>query len=391
MIHMHNRIIFFHCLYACLLFTNACTYERETSRETATLTQHANADSIADCSNNIPSRFPVTQESNAADRSDSIQVSQKTEGMVYIAGGTFAMGADNDQARPDEYPKHQVKLDGFWIDRHEVTNAQFREFVEATGYVTTAEKKPDWEEMKKQLPPGTPKPPDDVLVAASLVFKPTQQAVNLNDYSQWWTWVPGANWRQPEGPGSSIEGKDNYPVVHVSWYDAQAYAEWAGKRLPTEAEWEYAARGGQQEKIYPWGNEHIDMKAVKANSWQGQFPNYNAERDGFFGLAPVQTFQSNEYGLFDMAGNVWEWCADWYHYDYYKMTADQDLLTNPTGPRSSYDPMETSVPKRVQRGGSFLCNDSYCSGYRVASRMKSSPDTGMSHVGFRCVSDAPAP
>ena len=371
------------------LFNFACqpNQHESTEKEEAKLAQYSTADSIANCSSNIPSRFPATQ----IKETQQATAQQLSEGMVYIEGGIFEMGADNQQARQDEYPKHSVKLDGFWIDAHEVTNAQFREFVEATGYVTTAEKKPDWEEMKKQLPPGTPKPPDDVLVAASLVFTPTDKAVDLNNYSQWWTWVPGANWRQPEGPGSSIEGKDNYPVVHVSWYDARAYAEWAGKRLPTEAEWEYAARGGKQKKIYPWGDEHIDMKAVKANSWQGQFPNYNAERDGFFGLAPVQSFRPNDYGLFDMAGNVWEWCADWYHYDYYKMNADINLLSNPEGPSSSYDPMEPSVPKRVQRGGSFLCNDGYCSGYRVASRMKSSPDTGMSHVGFRCVSDAPPP
>lgn len=377
----------FYTLLIISIFIIGCESNQKdiSTEEESKLAQQTKADSIANCSSNIPSRFPAATKANEGNTT----ASKVSESMVYIKGGVFEMGADNEQARPDEYPKHKVEVDGFWIDKHEVTNAQFREFVEATGYVTTAEKKPDWEEMKKQLPPGTPKPPEDVLVAASLVFTPTDRAVDLNNYSQWWTWVSGANWRQPEGPGSSIEGKDDYPVVHVSWYDAKAYADWAGKRLPTEAEWEYAARGGKQKKIYPWGDEHIDMKAVKANSWQGQFPNYNAERDGYFGLAPIKTFQPNDYGLFDMAGNVWEWCADWYHYDYYKMTADAKLLSNPSGPSGSYDPMEPSVPKRVQRGGSFLCNDGYCSGYRVASRMKSSPDTGMSHVGFRCVSDAP--
>jgi formylglycine-generating enzyme required for sulfatase activity len=372
-----------------LIYLQACNSSTTHQEAPAESVAISNADSIANCSSNIPSRFPssASDTNEVAPASDNVS----TTGMVYIAGGSFMMGGDNEQARPDEFPKHQVKVDGFWMDAHEVTNRQFTEFVEATGYVTTAEKKPDWEEMKKQLPPGTPKPSDDVLVAASLVFTPTTRAVNLNDYSQWWAWVPEANWRQPDGPGSSIEGKDDYPVVHISWYDAVEYAKWAGKRLPTEAEWEYAARGGNDENIYPWGDEHIDMKAIKANSWQGQFPNYNAERDGFFGLAPIKSYQPNAFGLFDMAGNVWEWCADWYHYDYYKMTAGSSTLNNPTGPRSSYDPMEPSVPKRVQRGGSFLCNDTYCSGYRVASRMKSSPDTGMSHVGFRCVSDAPPP
>ena len=357
-----------------------------TSEIPSQTSQQGLVDGTANCSSNIPSRF----KSGSAEAESKSNAMSVTANMIYIEGSSFQMGADNEQARPDEYPKHDVKVSGFWIDTHEVTNAQFNKFVEATGYVTTAEKKPDWEEMKKQLPPGTPKPPDDVMVAASLVFKPTDQAVDLNNYAQWWEWVPGANWRHPFGPDSDIVGKDNYPVVHVSWYDAQAYANWAGKRLPTEAEWEYAARGGISGKVYPWGDEHIDVRTVKANSWQGQFPNYNAERDGFFGLAPIKTFKPNNFGLYDMSGNVWEWCSDWYHHDYYKMTANQKLLNNPKGPISSYDPMEPSVPKRVQRGGSFLCNDSYCSGYRVASRMKSSPDTGMSHVGFRCVSDAPS-
>lgn len=360
----------------------------EKAEQDATLSSlSANTDSIASCSTNLPPRFAgATTE---AEEVTAVNGSGNTKDMVWIPGGTYMMGGDNEQARPDEFPKHQVTLDGFWMDAHEVTNAQFSAFVEATGYVTTAEQKPDWEEMKKQLPPGTPKPPDDVLVAASLVFTPTSQAVPLHDVSQWWSWVPKANWRQPEGPGSSIEGREKHPVVHISWYDAMAYAKWAGKRLPTEAEWEFAARAGQQGHIYPWGDEHIDEHRVKANSWQGQFPNYNSERDGFTGAAPVKSFTPNAYGLYDMAGNVWEWCADWYHYDYYKMVADKS--ENPLGPKSSYDPMEPSVPKRVQRGGSFLCNDVYCSGYRAASRMKSSPDTGMSHVGFRCVSDAPAP
>ncbi|MFP4095175.1 MAG: formylglycine-generating enzyme family protein [Cyclobacteriaceae bacterium] len=379
--------------YACYLtllgagILSACQPKEQAEQDVSGHSLSANADSIAACSTNLPPRFSGL--AHEPEEANVISGSGNTQGMVWVPGGTFMMGGDNEQARPDEFPKHQVRLEGFWMDAHEVTNAQFSAFVDATGYVTTAEQKPDWEEMKKQLPPGTPKPPDDVLVAASLVFTPTASAVPLHDVSQWWSWVPQANWRQPEGPGSTIEGKENHPVVHISWYDATAYAKWAGKRLPTEAEWEYAARAGQQDHIYPWGNEHIDEHRVKANSWQGQFPNYNSERDGFTGTAPVKSFAPNAYGLYDMAGNVWEWCADWYHYDYYKMTEDKS--ENPKGPSSSYDPMEPGIPKRVQRGGSFLCNDVYCSGYRAASRMKSSPDTGMSHVGFRCVSDAPAP
>jgi formylglycine-generating enzyme required for sulfatase activity len=235
------------------------------------------------------------------------------------------------------------------------------------------------------LPPGTEKPADSDLVAASLVFKSPKQAVELNDYSQWWAWKKGANWKHPHGPGSSVKGKDNYPVVHISWYDAVAYCKWAGKRLPTEAEWEWAARGGLQNKIYPWGDEPIDQGKVKANTWQGHFPDKNTLRDKFYGLAPVASFAANGYGLFDMAGNAWEWCADYYNNTYYSTIANG--AKNPRGPANSYDPDEPYAKKRVIRGGSFLCNDSYCSGYRVARRMKSTEDSGMEHVGFRCVQD----
>nr|WP_235833045.1 formylglycine-generating enzyme family protein [Arcticibacter tournemirensis] len=306
-------------------------------------------------------------------------------GMVRIPGGTFMMGGDNDQASEDEYPKHKVMVDPFWMDEHEVTNAQFDAFVKATGYITTAEQKPDWEEMKKQLPPDTPKPDESELVAASLVFTPPSHSVDLNDYSQWWSWVPGANWKHPTGPGSDIEGKENYPVVHVSWDDAVAYCKWAGKRLPSEAEWEFAARGGLINNIYPWGNEHINDRKPKANSWEGSFPDKNTAIDGFSGLAPVKSFSPNGYRLYDMAGNVWEWCSDWYRNDYYKTVSNPHGVKNPQGPSDSYDPDEPYVPKRVARGGSFMCNDSYCSGYRVARRMKTSHDSGMSNMGFRCV------
>ncbi len=308
------------------------------------------------------------------------------KGMVWVPGGTFMMGGDNNQAAPDEYPKHKVTVDGFWMDSREVTNAEFRKFVQATGYITTAEHKPQWNELKKDLPPGTPKPPDSLLVAASLVFKPTDHPVNLNDYSQWWEWKKGADWQHPQGQGSNIDGKDDYPATQVSWYDAVAYAKWAGKRLPTEAEWEWAARGGLKNKIYPWGNESINQGKPRANSWEGHFPDYNSEKDGFYGLAPVATFKPNGYGLYDMAGNVWEWCADWYNYNYYA-TLDKNGVSNPKGPNKSYDPEEPYANKKVVRGGSFLCNDDYCSGYRVARRMKNTPDTGMSHLGFRCVKD----
>tara|TARA_B100000925_G_scaffold56133_1_gene36973 strand:- start:127 stop:1149 length:1023 start_codon:yes stop_codon:yes gene_type:complete len=308
------------------------------------------------------------------------------DGMVWIPGSTFQMGSEDNQARPDEGPVHSVRVDGFWIDQTEVTNSQFARFVEATGYITTAEKPIDWEEMKKQLPPDTPKPHDSLLQASSLVFKPTSGAVDLNNFSAWWEWKPKANWRSPRGKGSTIEGKENHPVVHVSWDDAVAYAKWAGKRLPTEAEWEWAARGGLKEKKYPWGDEDIGAGKVKANSWEGKFPYDNTNKDLFFYSAPVKSFEANGYGLFDMAGNVWEWCSDWYNYDYYKTIAGQ-TTNNPKGADKSYDPYNPYIDQKIIRGGSFLCNDTYCSGYRVASKMKSSPDTGSQHTGFRCVSN----
>jgi formylglycine-generating enzyme len=307
-------------------------------------------------------------------------------GMVWIAGGTFHMGGDNNQALEDEYPKHPVTVSGFWMDRTEVTNAQFAAFVRATGYVTTAERKPDWNELKKQLPPGTPKPDASLLVPASLVFDPPDHAVDLNDYAQWWAWKKGANWKHPHGPGSSIAGKDNYPVVHISWYDAVAYCRWAHKRLPSEAEWEFAARGGLSDKVYPWGNDVVTAGPVHGNFWEGHFPDKNSTTDGFYYTAPVGSFAPNGYGLVDMAGNVWEWCADYYRNDYYKSLGAQPVI-NPRGPTSSYDPDEPYARKRVIRGGSFLCNESYCTGYRVSRRMKSTEDSGMEHVGFRAVAD----
>ena len=308
-------------------------------------------------------------------------------GMVWIPAGEFAMGSEAEGAWPDEGPVHRAFVDGFWMDEHEVTNGEYRRFVEATKYVTTAERAPEVEELLKQLPPGTPPPAPELLVPGSLVFVPTDGPVSQDDYRQWWKWTPGASWRYPEGPGSSIDGKVEHPVVHVSWDDAAAYARWAGKRLPTEAEWERAARGGLEGKPFVWGDEPPSDKAVFANIWQGRFPDQNTASDGFTRTAPVKSFRANGYGLHDMAGNVWEWCSDWYERDLYKSRLGKGVVKNPGGPDRSLDPSRPLMPHRVQRGGSFLCNDSYCSRYRPSARHGGASDTGMSHLGFRCVKE----
>lgn len=325
-----------------------------------------------DC-NKIPNRFS----------SPSNQQNIYT-GMVKIPAGTFMMGGDNHQARLDEFPKHKVTINGFWIDSTPVTNAQFQKFVESSNYLTTAEQKPDWEILKLQAPHNTPKPDESLLVPASLVFVKQTHAVPLHDPTLWWAWTPGANWKHPHGPHSCIEGLD-HPVVHVSWDDANAYCKAQHKRLPTEAEWEYAARGGLTNMNYPWGNEPLDTGKIKANTWQGEFPYHNTLQDQYFYTSPVRAYPPNSYGLYDMAGNVWEWVADCYRHDYYSTIKDGAI--NPQGPISSFDPDEPHVPKKVMRGGSFLCDENYCSGYRVSARMRTSPDTSMEHLGFRCACD----
>jgi len=311
--------------------------------------------------------------------------------MVWIAGGEFQMGSSAESAWPDEKPVHRVRVDGFWIDETEVTNEQFAAFVDATGYVTTAERPPTVEEILANSPAGTPPPPPEVLVAGSLVFTPPARPVPLNDVRHWWTWTPGADWRHPEGPDSDLVDRARHPVVHVSWDDAQAYAAWAGKRLPTEAEWEFAARGGLNQEPYVWGSEPPSVTTPQANLWTGTFPHDNTRADGYVRTAPVRSFAPNGYGLYDMAGNVWEWCSDWYDREHYSRRAQEEVTVNPQGPAESHDPRRPFQSQRSQRGGSFLCNDSYCSRYRPSARHGCTPDTGMSHVGFRCVVSATRP
>ena len=296
-----------------------------------------------------------------------------TNGMAWIPGGTFHMGSENGPT--DERPVRQIQVDGFWMDKTEVTNEEFEKFVKATGYVTVAERKPD----AKDFPGADPA----MLVAGSIVFHPPEGDIPLDNAYAWWTYMPGANWKHPEGPGSTIQGREKHPVVHVSFFDAEAYAKWAGKRLPTEAEWEFAARGGLDSKMYGWGDEQTPGGKWVANIWQGKFPHQNSMDDGFRTTSPVGTFPANGFGLVDMAGNVWEWCADWYAPNVYTQMA----ASNPRGvsQQESYDPNEPNVAKRVQRGGSFLCADSYCIGYRPSARMKNTPDSATSHSGFRCV------
>ena len=338
--------------------------------------------STLSCCAKLPARFASP---NISEKDSTPGTSVDYTEMALILGGQFRMGGDTLWGRPDEFPAHQVKVSSFYMDVHEVTNRQFKAFVEATGYITTAEKKPDWEELRKQVPEGTQKPADEFLVAASLVFSPPNHPVSLNNPLIWWKWTVGADWRHPDGPGSNLNGKEDYPVVHVSWDDAQSYSSWAGKRLPTEAEWEFAARGGQSNATYPWGNELVTKGKKKANVWDGNFPNNNTGLDDYIGTAPVKQFPPNPYGLYDMAGNVWEWVSDWYTADYYSLCKKSGWMDNPTGPLKSLDPDEPFAQKKVVRGGSFLCNDQYCSGFRIGARMKTSWDTSLNHTGFRCV------
>lgn len=302
-------------------------------------------------------------------------------GMVPIPGGLFWMGA-NDPVMRDALPVHRVRVKPFLMDATEVTNRQFAAFVAATGYVTLAEQAPD--------PADYPGAPAHLLVPGSVVFSAPTQPVSLHDELAWWRFVPGADWRHPEGPDSSIDERMDHPVVQVAWDDAVAYARWAGKRLPTEAEWEFAARGGLDRKPYVWGDQFMPGDRHQANTFQGEFPSRNSAEDGYIATAPVGSFAPNGYGLYDVAGNVWEWTSDWYHAGYYQSLAGQVIVDNPQGPETSMDPAEPGVPKRVQKGGSYLCTDQYCTRYMPGSRGRGAPDTGSNHVGFRLVKDVAA-
>ncbi len=312
---------------------------------------------------------------------------QAPDNMVWVEGKTFLQGAkeSDSYAMPREKPAHQVTVDGFFIDATEVTNEHFKAFVDATGYVTVAERPIDWEVMKKELPEGTPKPQDSVLQPGSLIFNKNVNAIaDMHNYGQWWTWKIGANWKHPQGPESTIDGQDNYPVVHVAYEDALAYCNWANRRLPTEAEWEAAAQGNNEDAIFTWGNNPESLNKM-ANTWQGTFPTLNKPVDGFEYLAPVKSYEPNSIGIYDMSGNVWEMTSDYFNINYYQSLKDSSKPTNPKGATKAYNPDNPYIQERIIKGGSFLCNASYCASYRISAKMGMSPDSGSDHTGFRTV------
>ncbi|MFD1603097.1 formylglycine-generating enzyme family protein [Flavobacterium artemisiae] len=340
----------------------------------------------ADC-HELPSsnesEFKPTIENKFKPNSD-----KTPKGMVWIPGGEFSMGSNVEDeslcsikgVTKDAAPIHRVYVDGYYMDQTEVTNEEFEKFVKATGYITVAEQKPTKEEF--------PTANEEDLITGSVIFTPTPSAVNLNDFLQWWRYEPGTDWRHPDGPQSTIKGKEKYPVVHVVYEDAAAYAKWAGKRLPTEAEWEFAARGGKTGNLYAWGNNLKPNGKFQANIYQGHFPIKDGDtgEDGFKGIAPTAQYAPNAYGLYDMAGNVWEWVNDWYSVDYYKSLAESgQTIKNPQGPAAYNDPNDPSQIKRVHRGGSFLCTDQYCTRYMVGTRGKGEYRSAANHLGFRCV------
>ena len=322
--------------------------------------------------------YAIAESHFYSDETSAAPVETSIQNMVWIPGGTFLMGSNNHY--PEEAPAHQVTVSGFWIDKYPVTNAEFGRFMLATDYVTLAERAPD-----PLLYPGA-RP--EMLVPGSVVFQPPLRPVDLRNHYNWWNWVPGANWRHPEGPKSSVVNRDDHPVVHVAWEDVEAYAKWAGKDLPTEAEWEFAARGGLEGAVYCWGDEFAPEGKMMANTWQGEFPLINLLLDGFEGTSPVGAFPANGYGLYDMTGNVWEWTADWYQ-AHNKFRNSCCATVDPKGAEkdNSYDPRTPNIriPRKVLKGGSYLCAPNYCLRYRPAARISQQIDTGTCHQGFRCV------
>ncbi|MGO3306591.1 MAG: formylglycine-generating enzyme family protein [Sphingobacterium sp.] len=349
-------------LFGCVVLA-ACHSNQDQSQEVT-----LDGDSVTVCHTGaIPSRFASISDTSSHSRGDDKVT------MVRIEGGKFQMGS---ASFPDAQPIHEVEVSSFFMDEHEVTNAQFAKFVEETGYRTIAERPLD----PKDFPGVDP----NMLIPGSAVFTAPQKVDNLNNHLQWWSYIPGANWKNPEGPDSDIAGKEVFPVTQLAYQDAEAYAKWAGKRLPTEAEWEYAAKAGKHvDETYYWGEEKKEDGKWLANIYQGSFPTENTKEDGFERTAPVKSFPANAWGLYDMEGNVWEWCADFYRPDYYASSSS----VNPKGPADSYDPQEPGAIKRVQRGGSFLCNDIYCERYKAGSRGKGEQNSPTNNVGFRCVKD----
>ncbi|WP_338840872.1 formylglycine-generating enzyme family protein [Flavobacterium ginsenosidimutans] len=373
---MKNKTFWIFALLTLSIISIAYSYTRFAFKEEKT---------VAECHevpSNIESEFKPTIENKFK------PTAKAPKGMVWIPGGEFSMGSNVEDeslcsikgVTKDAAPIHRVYVDGYYMDETEVTNEEFEKFVKATGYVTVAEQKPTKEEF--------PTANEEDLITGSVVFTPTPSAVNLNNFLQWWRYEPGADWRHPEGPQSTIIGKEKYPVVHVVYEDAEAYAKWAGKRLPTEAEWEFAARGGKTGNLYAWGNDLKPKGKFQANIYQGHFPIKDGDtgEDGFKGIAPTKQYAPNAYGLYDIAGNVWEWVHDWYSVDYYKSLAESGKVTkNPQGPDAYYDPNDPTEIKRVHRGGSFLCTDQYCTRYMVGTRGKGEIRSAANHVGFRCV------
>lgn len=344
---MSSNIKFYHLLFFLTFILNSCEESKKSKPELVVEPQPVQ-EKINYHENYIKEiSFIKTREDSAS-----------TDNMILLKGGKYRMGASGRQAKRDEFPRHIEKISDLWVDQTEVTNAQFREFVNATGYVTTAERSFEIRGKKYE--------------AGSLIF-------DSKNPKYWWKFVKGANWKHPEGPDSDIEGKDNYPVVQVSWYDAMAYAKWAGKRLPTEAEFEYFNRGGKIGEIYNWGDD-FEVATQKANFFQGRFPFEGETEDDFEKMAPVKSFPANGFGLYDTSGNVWEWCLDTYHPDAYSK-----LNQRTDGYFKEFENIQDQ--QKVIRGGSFLCSESYCTGYRNSARMSSAPDSGLEHTGFRCVKD----